>query len=288
MRDVWRSASNGLVVPLSKIQGDILRLLASQRDPESYVAGSTPLNRNTSRFSTDIDIFHDREERVKEAAENDSAILQHNGYSLQWQRREKAIQTVVASRDGCGTKLEWVADSDYRFFPTVRDEIFGYTLHPVDMAMNKAHAAAGRRELRDIVDLVEVHERILPLSAVIWAAVDKMPGFTPEGMIAEIRRNSRYSKLDWEELITEQFLDPAVVHGKLRAALDEAEAFVLRMPTDKIGLLFLDQDGRAVQPDPDRLDQYQTHAGQRRGHWPSSSEISSAMLEWYQQHPEKR
>jgi hypothetical protein len=58
--------------------------------------------------------------------------------------------------------------------------------------MNKVMAAAGRREFRDIVDLVTVHERILPLGAVIWAAVDKSPGFTPEGLMAEIRRNASY------------------------------------------------------------------------------------------------
>ena len=51
-------------MPLSKIQTDILRLLASHRDPESYVAGSTPLTRSAPRYSGDIDIFHDREERV--------------------------------------------------------------------------------------------------------------------------------------------------------------------------------------------------------------------------------
>ncbi len=34
-----------------------------------------------------------------------------------------------------------------------------------------------------------------------------------------------------------------------------------------------------MQPDPTRLDSYQTHAGQRRGHWPSSPEISAAMFE---------
>ena len=45
-------------MPLSKIQTGILRLLASRRDPESYVAGSTPLTRDTLRYSGDIDIFH--------------------------------------------------------------------------------------------------------------------------------------------------------------------------------------------------------------------------------------
>ena len=50
-------------MPLTKLQVGILRLLAAHRDPESYVAGSTPLNRGAGRSSDDIDIFHDREER---------------------------------------------------------------------------------------------------------------------------------------------------------------------------------------------------------------------------------
>jgi hypothetical protein len=44
-------------MPLAKIQSDILRLLAAQRDPESYVAGSTPLNLNAPRYSGDIDAW---------------------------------------------------------------------------------------------------------------------------------------------------------------------------------------------------------------------------------------
>jgi hypothetical protein len=55
-------------VPLSKVQIDILRLLAAHRDPESDVAGSTPGNRHASRYFADIDVFRDREERVARAA----------------------------------------------------------------------------------------------------------------------------------------------------------------------------------------------------------------------------
>ena len=65
---VWRNKSRRPAVPLSKIQIEVLRLLASQRDPESYVAGATPLNRDAARYSGDIDVFHDREERVASAA----------------------------------------------------------------------------------------------------------------------------------------------------------------------------------------------------------------------------
>ena len=140
---------------LSKIQGDVLRLLASHRDP-------------------DIDVFHDREERVAQAAEQDAAFLQEHGYALQWLRRDPLIYTVLAARAGETTKLEWVVDSDFRFFPRVRDEMFGYVLHPVDLATNKVAAAYGRREPRDVAEVLTIHERILPLgttglrSPAVW------------------------------------------------------------------------------------------------------------------------
>lgn len=116
-------------------------------------------------------------ERVAQAV--DSAVLQANGYALQWLRREPAFYAVLASKEDSSTKLEWVVDSDFRFFPTVRDDTFGYILHPVDLAMNKVMAAAGRREPRDVVDLVTINDRVLPIGAVIIAAVEKSPGFTP-------------------------------------------------------------------------------------------------------------
>lgn len=271
-------------MPLSKIQRDILRILASQRDPESYVAGATPLNRDGVRYSGDIDIFHDREAKVASAAMEDARVLTEAGYDVDWLRRFPAIQSSEIRRDGLQTRLEWVADSDFRFFPTIPDETFGYMLHPVDLAMNKVMAAAGRRAVRDLVDLVTIHEAILPLGAVVWAAVEKSPGFTPEGLIAEIRRNSHYPVAEWRLLETAAPLDPVLVTKQLRAALDDAEAFVARMPSEKAGLLFL-EGAKVVQPDPVRLSDYQTHAGQRHGHWPSNPEISYAMFERYARKP---
>jgi hypothetical protein len=267
-------------MPLSSLQTEILLLLASHRDPESFVGGSTPLNRNTLRYSGDIDVFHDREERVSAAALADARTLQAAGYSVTWLRQLPSIYTAQISAANRSTRLEWVTDSDFRFFPAVKDEsgIFGYILNPVDLAINKAMAAAGRREVRDVVDLVTAHETILPLGALVWAAVEKSPGFTPEGLVAEIRRNARYSAPEWKALVFAEPIDPVSVLARLRAALEDAEAFVARMPTEKAGLLFL-ENGRVVQPNPDHLDRYQTHAGQRRGHWPASGEITSAMLE---------
>lgn len=265
---------------LSKLQSKILRLLAAHRDPESYVAGSTPLNQAAARYSADIDIFHDREERVGRAAMEDSATLEAEGLEVNWLRREPLIYTAEIGEAGEFTRLEWVVDSDFRFFPTVKDELFGYVLHPVDLAANKAMASIGRRRPQDLVDLLAIHEHILPLGAVIWAAVEKAPGFTPEGLIGEIRRTSNYRAEELQSIPTVEPIDHKAFYARLRDVLDEAEAFVMRMPTEKAGLLFL-KDGKVVQPDPEKLDAYETHAGQRRGHWPSSAEISKAMLEHY-------
>ncbi len=271
-------------MPLTKIQIEILREIASHRDPESYVAGGTPLNRDALRYSGDIDIFHDREERVASAALNDVGVLRAAGYGVSWLRQLPLIYTAEVTEESTSTRIEWVVDSDFRFFPTLRDETFGYLLHPVDLAINKVMAAAGRREVRDLVDLVTIHETVLSLGAVIWAAVEKSPGFTPEGLINEIRRNANYPAAEWRALLTSEPLDPKAITMRLRSALNEAEAFVGQMPTDRMGLLFL-KDGNVVQPEPGSLQEYQPHAGQRRGHWPTSPEIAAAMLERYKNRP---
>ena len=141
MRAGSPSGSKKPAVPLSKLQSEILVLLSAHRDPESYVAGSTFLTRSGSRISGDIDIFHDREERVARAAEDDGSALQDAGLQVHWRRRREATFFQALISDGKETtKLEWVVDSDFRFFPTIRDDVFGYVLHPVDLATNKVMA----------------------------------------------------------------------------------------------------------------------------------------------------
>ncbi len=265
-------------MPLSKLQSEILPLLASRRNPESYVAGAAVLNRDGPRTSSDIDIFHDREESVAATAAADAEQLTTNGFAVSWLRREPGIHAAVVTRGSESTRLEWVRDTDFRFFPAVEDELFGRRLHIADIATNKALAAAGRREPRDVLDLLFIHERRIPLGAVVWAAVAKDPGFSPQSLIAEIRRNARYRDDDYADLDLTEPVDAGDVSRRLRRALDEAEAFVAQMPGDKVGLLFL-KEGQVVQPEPEQLEFYVAHAGTRRGHWPSSSEIGGAMLE---------
>jgi hypothetical protein len=268
-------------VALRKLQRGVLGVFAKNRDPESFVAGGLVLNRDWPRFSKHLDIFHDRQDRLIEAANADVTALLAAGFEAEWVRRLESVHSAIVRRQSETTSIDWVWDSDYRFFPAVPDAEFGFALHPVDLATNKVAAAISRREPRDAIDLLSVHMRLLPLGAVIWAACDKSPGWTPEGMIEEIRFTSlRYHRDDFALIDTAEPVDADQFAKGLRAALADAETFVSRMPTDKAGLLFL-EDGKPVQPDPARLGDYVEHRAQRRGQWPSSPEINHAMIERY-------
>ena len=84
--------------------------------------------------------------------------------------------------------------------PLVRDETGGQVLHEVDLAINKVLTLAGRDEVRDFVDILHALEHVLPLGAMIWAAVGKDPGFTPASLLEQLRRRGRYRPEDINRL----------------------------------------------------------------------------------------
>ena len=274
-------------MPISNFQSEVLRTLAAQRSPDSYIAGGIAINREGPRFSGDIDIFHDSEARLETAAKADAAALTAAGYSVTWDSERQGKREATIGRGGEAMRLEWVTDAAYRFFPTQPDDLFGYVLHPVDLATNKASAAADRRVPRDIVDLVTIHETILPLGAVVSAAVGKFPGPTPEGMLAEITRHSRFTAEEFAALATTEPVDVPALHRRIRSMIEDAESFIAKLPSDAVGVIFMD-GGKAVQPDVNALDKYQRNPGAPGGVWPSSPEISTAMLERYNKNSDLR
>jgi len=267
-------------VPLTKLQSHVLRVIAAGRSPDSYIAGGVAINREGPRFSGDIDIFQDSEDRLAAAAEADAKALTGAGLKLSWGRIQSGKRQAEVDDLGETVQLEWVADSAFRFFPAQRDELFGYVLHPVDLATKKATAAADRREPRDIVDLVTIHENILSLGAVICAAVGRFPGQSPEEMLSDITRHSRFTAEEFRVLATARPIDVPGLHRRIRSMIEHAERFISRIPSDAVGVVFL-EDGKPVEPDLEALGRYQRHAGAPGGVWPSSPEISSAMLERY-------
>jgi len=100
--------------------------------------------------------------------------------------------------------------------------------------------AADRREPRDIVDLVTIHEAILPLGASICAAVGRFPGQSPEEMLADITRHSRFTAEEFRVLATARPIDVPGLHRLIRGMLEDADRFISRIPSDAVGVVFLE------------------------------------------------
>ena len=86
MGGAWRNRSKVSAVPLTRLQSHVLRVLAAERSPDSYIAGGIALNREGPRFSGDIDIFQDSEQRLEAAAEADAKALTKAGLQFSWNK----------------------------------------------------------------------------------------------------------------------------------------------------------------------------------------------------------
>lgn len=242
-------------MPPSDFQSRVLRTISKNRKLESHVAGGIALNLDRFRFSYDIDIFHDNEAAVKMAVEADAHSLQTEGFTVEIMRNHPMMVTARVSRDGEETSVDWVHDSAVRFFPAQPDDRLGYTLHPFDIATNKALAAAARREPRDAIDLVSLHESYVPLGAIAWAAVGKDEGYSPELLLNFIARFARYNDDDLVKVKSQEAWSAADLSVRLKAAVSDAQTFVESMPADLVGHAFTLR-GEVVQPDPETLDRY--------------------------------
>ena len=71
-------------MPLTDYQASLARLLSENRTFDSYLAGGAAIliEPNTTRFSRDLDYFHDSEARVAEAFAADRRLLETGGYAI--------------------------------------------------------------------------------------------------------------------------------------------------------------------------------------------------------------
>ena len=259
-------------MPLGNFEKALLRLLAVNRNPESYIAGATVFLRreDSQRQSQDIDVFHDTAQSLQQAARRDASLLEQSGYDLEWADTQEMVQRAVVSRDGQSTKIEWACDSAFRFFPVQPDADMGYVLHPLDGATNKVLALAGRGELRDYLDVLSLHRKVLSLGALAWAACGKDAGFTPQFLIEEAQRLAHYPAVRLKALLLSEPVDPVDCKRQWVQALGEARALFNQLPPEEIGCLYLDANHQAVTPDPAKpeFSQLRRHYGSDCGAWP--------------------
>jgi hypothetical protein len=255
-------------MPLTAFQSDVARLLSKNRTPDSYLAGGAALHLepNSRRFSNDLDYFHDSVERVASAFAEDAEALQQADYSIETLMKQPGFIRAIVRRDGLATKIEWAHDSAWRFLPTVEDPVAGFVLHPIDLAINKVLALAGRDESRDFLDVLHVHEAVLSLGAACWAASGKDPGFTPLSLLSLLRRRGKYRPEDFAALMLTEPPDLPALKTLWLDALDQAEAFIRARPPEEVGCLYYSRSKLAFvgSVDLDRAD-VEPHHGRPGG-----------------------
>ncbi len=260
-------------MPISDLQAHVLKTLAANRSPESYLAGATVLHRDakTPRYSQDLDYFHDVADCVARSAEQDGATLLAAGYTVEWLLRTGTFYRAVVTASGLSLKAEWAQDSAFRFFPVQADDRCGFRLHEADAAVNKMLALAGRDEVRDFVDVMYIHEHYLSLGALAWAACGKDPGFTPQFLLDHAGRHAAYTQADVDRLCLRKPLDLGLLKRRWLAALEDARRMVDALPAQDVGCLYLDPGGRPVTPDPssEAFPGLTRHWGAVRGAWPT-------------------
>jgi hypothetical protein len=260
-------------VPLTDYQATVARLLSRNRTLDSYLAGGAAIliEPNTTRISRDLDYFHDSETRVAEAFAADRRLLEEAGYLLEIDLQQPGYVRASASKGGQATKVEWARDSSWRFMPTVRDERVGFVLHPVDLAVNKVLALAGRDEPRDVLDAHHFHRHLLPLGALCWAACGKDPGFTPLSLLELLRRRGHVREEDLARLDLVAPIDLRTLKREWLEALDSVEGFVGSRPADELGCLYYSASRRAFV-DPREVPDAVPHFGRPGGVLPRVAE----------------
>ncbi len=238
-------------MPLTPHQLAIARVLAASRSPDSHLAGGAALHfaPNSVRYSNDLDYFNDSVARVATAYEADRAALLAAGFEVVVDLSQPGVIRARVSRGEAATKVEWVHDTAWRFLPTVADLDCGFRLHPIDVAVNKVLALAGRDEARDYVDVLEIDASVLPLGALCWAAAGKDPGFTPLSLLELLKRRGRPRPEALARLQTTRPLDPVALKERWLDALGRAETFIASRPPAEFGCLYYDtRAGAFVQP----------------------------------------
>lgn len=227
-------------MPLTAFQRTLLAELARTPTDDRYLAGGAAMHfaPHSARYSDDLDFFHDSEARVARAFTRDRDQLEAAGYAVEVEMSLPGFVRATVRLGDAATRVDWAHDSAWRFMPLVRDALGGWLLDPVDLAVNKVLALAGRDEPRDFLDMLFAHETILPLAALVWAAVGKDPGFTPLSLLELLKRRGRYRADDFTRLNLARPFDLEAAKTTWLAALDDAEVFARARPPEESGCLY--------------------------------------------------
>ena len=213
-------------MPLDDFQKRVAKTIAPNRTMNSPVAGGLMLQRFGIRLTGDADIFV-KDEDVNALFESDRQLLAEAGFYVEKTRTYQGfVEALVASGDENEpgrTHLQWVEEGLNGFFPAIEDEEVGFRLHFADLAVNKLMACAGRKRLRDFIDMWMIDTYSMPLWRIALAAPGKDDRWSPWSIIERIAANMIFSRNQFESDIDLLIpIEPKTILLGLTVSIDEA------------------------------------------------------------------
>jgi hypothetical protein len=234
---------------LTDLQRRIMQRLSMNRSQSSYLAGGLILNLDWPRRSDDIDIFHDTDEEVSEAAEKDIADLEKEGFGVTVDVRAYGTYEATVSDNSSSTVIQWMSDTRIRFFPLVKDEQWGLRLHQADLAVNKVLAASSRRKARDFADIVAISANMCPIGPLVMAAAGKPPAYSPQKIIEQIRWHAQGISDDEYSAVKglPTAWTPHFIRAEVTRQMELAETYIMSAPVAVVGVLSVNADGTPIE-----------------------------------------
>lgn len=163
--------------------------------------------------------------------------LRRNGNHAAWQAASR-IQSLLVGSVGVAKSVDRAHDSSWRFLPPVFDPQFGFRLHPLDLAINKVLALAGRDDPREFLDVIYVHRNVLSLGCLCWAAAGRDPGISPTMLVEMLARKGRYRAEDFAGLDLTSQPDLADLKRTWLGAIATARLLTRDLPAGDAGCLY--------------------------------------------------
>lgn len=236
-------------MPLDEFQKRILRVISSNRLPDSPLGGGSMIQRHGFRLSEDADIFTNDKD-IANICESDMALLSSEGFHVELVKSFPGfMEAMVSSLDESSpgvTTIHWIKERLLCFFSPISDEDFGHRLHFADLAVNKLLACAGRKEARDFADLWMIDRLAMPLWRLANAAPGKDGRWSPFSIVERLSANMCFTKDDFEENVhSMNEFDHRTAMRELMGSIDVARERLPDIPDCRFGKLEV-LDGEAV------------------------------------------
>ncbi|MDR6820400.1 hypothetical protein J2X76_005597 [Neorhizobium sp. 2083] len=155
----------------------MVSILAANRSPRSFFAGSAILAEHLGRRVGDLDIHCVSELDYVSSMEMDLATLEEHAIAAGPQSRQEMETEMTIVRDGETTAINWVMSGEPRICAPIVDLQFGWRVSLADVLLEKLLMAEGGDQIKHYDDLADcANAGLFSFDLVLIVAASKRSG----------------------------------------------------------------------------------------------------------------